>query len=84
MPTKRQTSWFLRACDYKLQAFHFCLYTILYLQLIQDKIRLGHFQNQTSFQQSTFPNNDISYKMPIKCTAGEIIIYECEIWLEEQ
>ena len=40
--------------------FIFVLHTILYLQLVQDKIRFGHFQNQISFQQITFPYNDLS------------------------
>ena len=54
--------------------FIFVLHTILYLQWVQDKIRLGHFQNQISFQQITFPNNDLSYKMLIKSTVSESLI----------
>ena len=75
LPTKWQTSCFLRACDYKLQSFHlFVLHKFLYLQLVQEKIKLGYFQNQISFQQITFPNNDLSYKMLIKSTVSESLI----------
>ena len=74
---RQQKGKLLGSCELVIisyKHFIFVLHTILYLQLVQDKIRLGHFQNQISFQQITFPNNDLSYKMLIKSTVSESLI----------
>ena len=74
---RQQKGKLLGSCELVIisyKHFIFELHTILYLQLVQDKIRLGHFQNQISFQQITFPNNDLSYKMLIKSTVSEGLI----------